>query len=87
MFGKSSIPQFSIGDHVRVSGKCWQAELRGAVGVISTTPEGVVDRSAAGVFWVEFDPWITAHNPVHPTEASEVDASDLELIQTPPDAP
>jgi hypothetical protein len=77
------ITQFSIGDHVRVTDKCWQPELRGAVGIVSAAPEGIADKSAKGIFWIEFDPWITAHNPLHPTEAADVQADDLELIQKP----
>ena len=71
---------FSVGDRVRVSGDCWNQCIRGAVGVISEPPSGAGDKSATGVFWVEFDQWIAADDAMHPIEASEVGAADLERL-------
>lgn len=45
--------------------------------MIAAPPAGI--ENEVGVFWVEFDPWITNHDkPMHPIEAAQVEASDLE---------
>lgn len=84
-----ALPQsakFVIGDRVRVSDACWDASIRGAVGVVSVHPRGVAEKSAMRVLWVEFDPWIKSDDPVYPIEASEVKDEDLEPFEYPREA-
>jgi len=71
--------QFSIGDRVRISTRCYDAKLHGAVGVVAPKIEGSVNFRNARVVWVEFDPWIQSEDE-SPIEAAEVEVSDLDPI-------
>jgi hypothetical protein len=72
----------SIGDRVRVSERCYDAQLHGATGIVSAAPDGVPDRSGEGILWIEFDPWITAADSAadsaNPIEAGQVEADTLD---------
>jgi hypothetical protein len=72
--------QFSIGDRVRVSTRCFDARLHGAFGVISPKIEASVNSRDERVVWIEFDPWVQAEDG-HPIEAAEVDVEDLDPIE------
>jgi hypothetical protein len=69
--------EFSIGDRVRVSDRCYDARLHGAVGVVAPKMNESVNWSNEQVVWVEFDPWI-ASDDGHDIEGSEVPFSDLD---------
>jgi hypothetical protein len=69
--------EFSIGDRVRVSVRCYNQKLHGAVGVVAPKMNESVNWSNDRIAWVEFDPWI-ASDDGHDIEASEVDFSDLD---------
>jgi hypothetical protein len=71
--------QFSIGDRVRISTRCYDAKLHGAVGVVSPKIEASVNSRNPRVAWVEFDPWVQSEDD-SPFEAAEVEVSDLDPI-------
>jgi hypothetical protein len=69
--------KFSIGDRVRVSTRCFDVKLHGAVGVIAPKMRESPNWSDEEVVWMEFDPWIPSADG-HPIEAAEVDTADLD---------
>jgi hypothetical protein len=69
---------FSVGSRVRVSERCFDRKLRGAIGVIRPKMASSVNASDDRIVWVEFEPWILAAAE-SPIEASEIDVADLEL--------
>jgi hypothetical protein len=69
--------RFSIGDRVRVSPRCFNAKLWGAVGVVAPKLKVSINAPNEQILWIEFEPAIlTADGSV--IEASEVDVDDLE---------
>ena len=70
----------SIGDRVCVCETCWDVSIRGARGIITETDGSFRPHVKPGCFWVEFDEWISADDPAHPIEASEIRSEDLELL-------
>jgi hypothetical protein len=71
--------RFAIGDRVRISTRCFDTDLRGAVGVVSPKIEASVNLHDENVVWIEFDPWIQSEDGP-PIEAAEVEIDDLEPI-------
>jgi hypothetical protein len=71
--------RFFVGDRVRISTRCYDAKLHGAVGVVAPKIEASVNFRNARVVWVEFDPWIQSEDE-SPIEAAEVEVSDLDPI-------
>jgi hypothetical protein len=69
--------EFSIGDRVRVSDRCYNARLHGAVGVVAPKINESVNWSNEQIAWVVFDPWIVSDDG-HDIEASEIDFADLD---------
>jgi hypothetical protein len=66
--------QFSTGDRVRVSQCCFDAKLRGTVGVVSQKLKASVNAPNEQI---EFDPVILVADGSK-IEASEIDVADLE---------
>ena len=71
--------KLSVGDRVRVSTRCFDTKLHGAVGVVYPKLEASDNSRNARVVWVEFDPWVQSEDG-HPIEAAEVDVDDLDPI-------
>jgi hypothetical protein len=69
--------QFSTGDRVRVSQCCFDAKLRGTVGVVSQKLKASVNAPNEQILWIEFDPVILVADGSK-IEASEIDVADLE---------
>jgi hypothetical protein len=71
--------QFFVGDRVRISTRCFDAKLHGAVGVVAPKIEASVNSRNPRVVWVEFDPWVQSEDE-SPIDAAEVEVSDLDPI-------
>jgi hypothetical protein len=69
--------KFSIGDRVRVSTRCFDVTLHGAVGVITPKMQESANWSDEQIVWIEFDPWVPSADG-HPLEAAEVNTADLD---------
>jgi hypothetical protein len=68
---------FSVGSRVRVSERCFDRNLRGAIGVIQPKMASSANASDGRIVWVEFEPWIQ-REAADPIEAAEIDTADLE---------
>jgi hypothetical protein len=75
-----SLHSFSIGDRVRVSERCYDTRLRGAIGIVSSSIEGSVNQHNARILFIEFDESIPSAGSSHPIDGTEVDADDLDRI-------
>jgi hypothetical protein len=69
--------RFSTGDRVRVSQRCFDSKLRGAVGVVAQKLKESINASNEQIVWVEFDPAILTADGSK-IDAAEIDVADLE---------